>query len=183
MPAHESSMPLLRPIPIPTKGHHFFRRIWNWMTYIRQWEVAENYIMYIEYLNCYILIPGTYKDGDKTTPGFIFDGASIPKILTNLLAPTGILFMPGLAHDFGYKYGHLLSPSGIKMFEGMPQAFFDEMFDKISLQVNGMKIPSFLAWGALRCFGFLAWNGHRKVKATTEKMFPHLTLTTIRAKK
>lgn len=177
---HEPLMPLLRPIPIPTKKVNFFVGIFNWLTYIRQWEIAGNYVMYIEYLDTYVLIPGTYiDDKNNQTPGFIFDGASVPKIFTNLLSPTGILFLPGLLHDFGYKYRCLLTPSGLKIHEGESQAFFDKLFDKVSLQVNGMKVPSYTAYLALRSCGFVSWNKHRKANSQIEIDFPHLALSLI----
>lgn len=210
MIAHEPTMPLLRPIPIPTQTESSFRNLLNWLTYIRKWEVAENYCMYIDSLKCYAMIPGTYIEGPVkvsgfvsdfsrltvtsvgftnlvATPctcvekilkkqGFVFDGASIPKIFTNLLSPTGILFIPGLFHDFGYKYQCLLDCKGNRIFNGESQAFFDRMFDDISIQVNGMIVPSLTAYAALRGLGFISWNNHRKTNSQVEIDFPHLKL-------
>ena len=36
-------MPLLRPVPIPSKGRNFFMRILVWINEVRKWEVAEDW--------------------------------------------------------------------------------------------------------------------------------------------
>ena len=42
------------------------------------------------------------------------------------------------------------------------QAFFDEQIKKISVYVNREHIMENVSWAALRAFGFIAWNDHRK---------------------
>ena len=70
-------MPLIQPMPIPTRGKSIFRAIWIWMMHSRKWLVAEDVDFTINGEN--FVIP---KD-------FIFDGASIPRIFWVLLNPIG----------------------------------------------------------------------------------------------
>ena len=61
-----NKMPVLRPIPIKTKGKGFWKGILLWLLGVRHWELAEDY---------------NYKLNDKEfviPAGFTFDGASIP---------------------------------------------------------------------------------------------------------
>ena len=86
--------PILEPLPIKTKGFGWWKKLWIWISATRKFKVREDYTYYIPWLDVTVLIPA----------GFIFDGASIPRMFWPLLSPTGILFIPGLLHDYGYKY-------------------------------------------------------------------------------
>jgi len=176
-----SNMPIIRPLPIPTKGKESITRVKNWLTYIREWEIISPYRLHIDSLDIDVLIPGNFLSSNQVyyVWGFIFDGASIPKIFSNILAPTGILFIPGLIHDFGYKYQCLLALDGTPIFVGESQKFFDDLFHDLSIQINGMVVPSKIAWVALRGFGFLAWNHYRKLDMKPQNIFPHLYETEI----
>ena len=146
-------MPILRPIPIPTKGVNAFKRAWRWFTVIRKWEVMEDYIFPFEKMD--LLIP----------KGFIFDGASIPRVFWSVLSPTGLLLIPGLFHDYGYRYDYLWVTSQgnkRKCFEGSGKGFWDRMFLKIGQEVNGMYFANGVAWLALKVGGWGAWYSKRK---------------------
>lgn len=158
-------MPKMRPVPIPTKENHILVRIWRWITYIRKWEIIEDW----EY---------DLPDGDHTVivpNGFVFDGASIPRPLWGLLSPTGLLLIPGLIHDYGYRYDYLwaLNSSGeaYRYKKGAGQEFWDKLFNEVGLDVNGMAIIDRLAWAALALFGTWAWNSNRKRNAP--ELFPN----------
>lgn len=168
----ELTMPILRPLPIQTKGLEWYQKYWAWLTATRKWEVVMDYEVYIEHLDITVKIPGgsIYEPVKKT--GFIFDGASIPRLFRNVLAPTGILFIPGLVHDFGYKFRFLLLPDNTKVHVGESQKFFDKVFEEMSLQINGIKGPSFVAYGSLRGAGFMAWNKHRKADVKFDEVYP-----------
>ncbi|HHM06018.1 MAG TPA: DUF1353 domain-containing protein [Gammaproteobacteria bacterium] len=91
------NMPELQPLPIPTK--HLpgsVRKILAGLFGVRQWRVLEN--------REYKINAGTAVVMPK---GFVCDGASIPRPLWALLSPTGLLLIPGLLHDYGYKYDML----------------------------------------------------------------------------
>lgn len=148
-------MPILKPIPIQTKGLPCFKSLWVWLVSVREWEVVEDW----EYdLNgTTIIIP----------KNFVFDGASIPKIFRGFLSPVGILLIPGLLHDYAYKYDYLDTVVGkddeyAHYHSG--QRYWDRMFRDIAIEVNGFKTINYIAWIALYCFGFMAWNKHRKAE-------------------
>ena len=144
--------PKLKPVPIKTKGLSWFHKTKVWLTASRKWEIVEDYYFYIPWLKITIKIP----------KGFVFDGASIPKLFWGLLAPTGILFIPGLFHDYGYKYNYWLDKEGNKVFVGAGQKFFDTEFGKLGAYINDMNVLDNIAFVALRGFGFIAWRTHRK---------------------
>ncbi|MDO7614214.1 MAG: hypothetical protein MUQ75_08230, partial [Crocinitomicaceae bacterium] len=55
--------------------------------------------------------------------------------------------------NLGGKKGHTAK---------MTQKEADVLFRDICIDVNGFKVINYLAFFALRGFGFMAWNGHRK---------------------
>lgn len=151
------TMPLMRPVPISTKGKPWWKSWWIWLKTTRKWEVMEDWHFYIEYLKLAIFIP----------KGFIFDGASIPKLLRFLFSPVGILLLPGLLHDYGYRYGYLVAKDMAKyrvnaVLNNYTRKNWDNLFTNVSEQVNGFhilnKFPRLGLWiGA----GF-TWRAHRK---------------------
>ena len=142
-------MPVLQPIPIETKDKGFWKGILLWLLGKRQWEVAEDFWFKLEG-ETYV-IPA----------GFQFDGASVPKFLATFLSPVGVLLMGGLVHDYGYKYATLRRDDGTDIGY-KNQAYMDKLFRDICIEVNGFKFLNYLAYWALRLFGWFAWNGHRK---------------------
>jgi len=88
-----NKIPGLRPLPIPTKNHNVLIRILVWLFDVRQWKLLENWHFKLE-------------NGDEIVlhQGFVFDGASIPRPFWFFLSPVGLLLIPGLIHDYGYKY-------------------------------------------------------------------------------
>lgn len=147
----KSEMPLLRPIPIKTKGLSFFKRNYTWITSIREWEIAEDWN--------YILPDGTEIVIPK---GFVFDGASVPRLAWGILSPTGILFIPGLIHDHGYRKGFLYGKNKIKIFENYTRKDYDNLFFEVCEEVNGMNFLSKTSKWLLSLFGFIAWNNNLK---------------------
>jgi len=145
---YKLQMPDLRPVPISSHGLSWWGRIKAWIFTPRQWEVVADYYLYVEYLRAELKIPA----------GFIFDGASIPRILWPLLSPTGILLIPSIFHDYAYRHKELLDGNGRRVFMLQGQKFYDEMFRRISIQVNGIKTPDFIAWLMLRLFGRFAYD-------------------------
>lgn len=157
-------MPILQPIPIRTKNHNILVRIYRWVTSIRQWEVVEDW---------------RYELPDKVTvvipKGFIFDGASIPRPLWFLLSPTGLLLIPGLIHDFAYRYDYLWvvdtdniennSVCSYKYKECSGQWCWDGLFREIGVNVNGMAIIDTLASVMLFLMGWISWRSNRKRNA------------------
>ncbi len=129
-------MPILRPVPIPTKGLSFWKRIGVWRHTTRKWEVMEDW---------------QYKNAFFTPKGFIFDGASVPRFLWWFLSPTGLLLIPSLVHDNGYKYGGT-----------WPRKHWDDLFRVVTKEVTGTTIIPWIAWAAVRLGGWKAWRKHRR---------------------
>jgi len=151
-------MPTLRPVPIRTKGRSFWKRSKRWVTLVRKWEVAENW----EYLHRYGLVIVIPK-------GFIFDGASIPKALWSMMSPTGLLLLPGLIHDFAYRYNYIWTRDSngnyLKFGKAAGRRYWDNMFKEIGDDVNGMKVLDWTARLALKLGGGSAWKANRKRNA------------------
>ncbi len=152
------NMPKLMPVPIKTKNQGFFVKTWRWITSVRQWRVIENW----EYKlpdNTVIVIP---KE-------FIFDGASIPRPLWGILSPIGLLLIPGLIHDFGYRYDYLWAIKtkdskkyAYKFGKGEGQKHWDKIFLEVGVEVNGMILIDTIAWITLATLGGFAWRSNRK---------------------
>ena len=143
-------MPVLRPIPIKTKGKGFWKGILLWLLGVRHWELAEDY---------------NYQLNDKEfviPAGFTFDGASIPKFLRTFFSPVGVLLIGGLVHDYMYKYTHCKPVSAKGALLVVDQKKADQIFRDINIVVNGFYTMNYLAYWSLRIGGFVAWNGHRK---------------------
>lgn len=106
----EEEMPILRPIPFKDDEDH------------RHWRFMEDWIY------------------DKNPIGKIYihkneiiNGASIPKLFSNVFASTGILLLGASVHDPGYKYGglHFLEDDEI-IFREMTRNKLDDLFGEIS---------------------------------------------------
>jgi len=149
-------MPKLQPVPIPTKDIRWFNAVIAWMFVIRKWVLVEEYRITIPGLGTFVI-----------PPGFIFDGASIPKIFWALLSPTGLLLIPGLLHDYGYKYNALwvMENGGLVLKENLGRTFVDDLFYETGNYVNGLKPINWIATQAIKRMGWIAWNKHRRKNA------------------
>ncbi len=147
-------MPKMRPLPISTAGLKPFRRGWNWLTKPRKWEICEDWF-YRPFGKPLIIIPAP----------FIFDGASIPRPFWPLLSPVGILLIPAIVHDFGYKHNHLYTHTAhggtVPLWAERDRKFWDQLFRAMSIEVNGIKTVSEIAYRAVRLGGGPTWNKHR----------------------
>lgn len=161
------SMPKLIPIPIPTKAQKgTLERLIVYVTEARKWQVAEDWC---------------YEHGGDTfivPKGFVFDGASIPRPFWPLLSPIGLLLLPGLIHDFGYRYNYIWCKDAsaacgyVKKYENADQLFWDKLFYAVGKEVNGMKIIDCIAFIALKSLGHLAWNENRDNQHRVAEVFP-----------
>ncbi|HEA65793.1 MAG TPA: DUF1353 domain-containing protein [Desulfobacterales bacterium] len=93
-----------------------------------------------------------YNGFDLIPKGFIFDGASIPRCLWWFLSPVGLLLIPGLIHDFDYRYGKDL----------VDRLVADKTFRGEIRIVTGTTIIPWIAYFAVRIGGWKAWKEHRK---------------------
>ena len=152
----EGGMPALKPIPIPTKNQPtVIHKLVVFLIEVRRWEVVENW---------------HYKltdDVDLIIPkGFRFDGASIPRPFWAILSPTGLLLIPGLLHDYGYKYDQIwqVGPGGeaIPYQKDAGKDFWDKLFEDVGEEVNGFFLINAIASLAVAVSGNSAWNEHRE---------------------
>ena len=112
-----------------------------WRHTTRKWEVVEDW----NYGKIY------YENGKATVPkGFVFDGASVPRFLWWFLSPVGLLLIPGLVHDYHYKYKKYCRDDCDLLFR-----------DLIKIATDTTVIP-WIAWAAVRLGGWKAWKKHRK---------------------
>jgi len=145
----EDQMPELRPLPVRKRGER------------RRWKVLEEWVCDFLGRGFTYIIP----------KGFIFDGASIPRLFWNILNPTGYLFIAGLLHDFVYKYRFLYTYSSRECLDGDERMIiqewysqkeadrkFEDLADKICM---GAHFFTAIAYKSLRMFGSKAWREHR----------------------
>ena len=147
-------MPKVRPLPIKTLHLPWYKATWVWVTAPRQWELLEDYSIELPGIGR-IMVPA----------GFIFDGASIPRIFWTFLSPTGLLFIPGLFHDYGYKYNKITWSNGLSSI-GYSRKFWDGLFLRIANHVNGMAPINRTAWAAVRAGAWNVWRKYRKGSKT-----------------
>lgn len=149
-------MPALRPIAIPTKGKGLIMALWTWIWCVRTWEVVEDWTFAIDDVE-YVI-----------RKGFVFDGASIPKYFWAYLSPIGVLLIPGLVHDWAYKYASLEKVTKVTKRKihtetlEVDQKSADVLFHQVAVAVNGLWFANIVAYYALRLFGWFAWKKHRK---------------------
>ena len=91
----------------------------------------------------------------------------IPRIFWGILAPAGLLLIPGLVHDFAYRYDYLLrhprNGGPLEKYKmGAGRRYWDDLFRDVAIGVNGFKIINRVAWLALRVGGCLAWGKRRR---------------------
>ena len=146
---HQSEMPKLQPLPITKKGEP------------RRWLLLEDWTCHILGRYNLFVIPA----------GFIFDGASIPRLFWGILSPTGYLFLAGLIHDFVYKYGFLYTYA--VMVDGelgpiyketmLDQKAADIIFEDIGYKIClDARVYTKIAFLSLRGFGRFTWKDYRK---------------------
>lgn len=158
------SMPSFSPLRIPTRGLPWWKKVKHAFSR-RQWVMDHDYTLYLPWLNTTILIP----------KGFIFDGASVPRVFWPILDPVGILLIGSIFHDFGYVYGFLLDENHNRVFNNASRAFVDRQIRDINTYINGVFILNEIAWLVLRVFGIFAWSKYRKCD---RDVFKDLNLTT-----
>jgi len=150
-------LPVLRAVPILTKKGNYFKRLSGWFSN-RKWVLEKNFYFTMMGVDC--VIPRK----------FVFDGASVPRFFWFVLHPTGILMIPGLIHDFGYKYRYLIKDDRSvggkiklsKCFIFKKRKRWDYIFKKVAIEVNGFRGVNMLAHLGVRSGGWLAWRKHRK---------------------
>jgi len=144
-----SNMPQFRPLPIRTMGRNLFAQIKGWLWDARVYELTEDFF-FVKGDGQVIMIP----------KGFRTDFASSPRIFWPLgMDPVGVLLIPSMIHDFGYRHGFYLEAiDRVVEWSGlMTKGDHDSLFREISDDVNGFRAPGWLAKAALGLVGWPAW--------------------------
>lgn len=150
-------MPVIRPLPIKTKNRGIIARIFIWIFSIRKWEVQQEWRH---------TLPAPYNEEVVIPENYVFNGASIPRPFWILLSPVGLLLIPSLVHDYAYSHGKLiiLTKDGKKVDykAGAGRLFWDALFRRVALEVNGFAFINNIAWLGLVLFGWIAWLSNAK---------------------
>jgi hypothetical protein len=158
----EAEMPVLRPLPIPTLNRTFIMRVLVWLFDVRKWQLIENWHFKLKEDKEIVEI--------VLSKDFEFNGASIPRIFWFILSPVGLLMIPGLIHDYGYRYKQLWQKNiNGKIEPYMKEAgrkAWDDLFKTVGEQVNGFTGIDTIAWLGLRSGGWFAWWRHRRRNET-----------------
>jgi len=163
-----SDVPIIRPLVSDTRNTKWYKRIVNWFTRKVNYQVMEDYYYNLPWNDIVLFIP----------KGFIFDGASIPKFLWPVLAPIDVLIIPAVFHDFGYRYQTLLTRGGFLYMTDKDRIEYDQLFRDLSLCTNGLKLPSYAAYTALRIFGIFPWRENRAYRKRVKIDFPTIVVET-----
>lgn len=158
-------MPLLRPVPISTwkcddarSKVGLFTRYFIWLYEPRRWKIEKNWCYKFKRrngCNIKIVIP----------KGFIFDGASVPRPFWFFLSPTGLFLIPGLIHDYAYKYGHHLNKGGKltrdKNDNHPDRSYWDKLFFDMGNCLNSCRLFNRLVWIGVCLGSCFTWRNYR----------------------
>lgn len=150
-------MPILKPLPIDTKGCTWWFKIWVVLTSARRYQLAADWV--------FVLPDGRLA---VIPAGFVMDGASTPKFLWGILDPMGVLLLQGIVHDFGYRFDYLLiydpeTTTVSKQDVGAGQKHWDKLFYAIGIHLTDLKFTGICSYYMLRLFGGIAWRQNRKL--------------------
>jgi len=157
--------PLIQAQPCQIKKG-FFSKIKRFLSFRRLWKTTQDYYCWSEYLGKFIFIPAI----------FLFDGASVPKLLYSIFSPMGLLLYGALPHDFGYRFKGLFIFNQNKQvveFQEFDKKELDKIFCELNIQENGMKKSSKTATFSLKA-GIFTWKNYRKVNENVFDAFPYL---------
>ena len=150
-------MPEYKPVPIPTKGENWWRRMVLVIFPRREYELTKDFY--------FIMTDGTRL---RVRAPFRFDGSSVPIIFWWIpgFSPVGILLIQGIIHDAFYKRGFIarILDNGVVIFWGLGKGrkFGDVLFLQIGLLVNGVVSVGKIAYFFVRIGGWKAWRKHRQ---------------------
>ncbi len=143
--------PKISPVWVDTRDFSWYKKTYYWLFVRRKWVFDEDWIFFLPD-GTEILIPEKFE----------FDGASIPRIFSNLISPTGFLFIASIIHDFGYSFGYLIDKNRAIISKYYKRKHFDNLLKDISIDTTGYKFLSNIVYLIISPCGFIAWNNHRK---------------------
>lgn len=148
---HLADMPVLRPVPIRTRGLPWYVAYWRWLTVRRDFVLADDWRCRLPTGECVVI-----------RKGFVFDGASVPRLLWAALSPIGLLLIPGLLHDAAYTHAALYDADGHAAVTFASRREADALFNEVNQIVNQMHLLTALCALLLWAFAWHAWRRHRR---------------------
>ena len=142
-------MPLVRPVPIKTKGLPYWKAMWVWLSASRQWRLEDNW---------YFSING---QGYVIPMGFYFDGINFPPPINTWFLPTGIMLTGSIVHDYAYKHHYLLKANHTHD-KILTRKECDVLFRHINTCVNGMRMLNYAGYLLIRLWGLMSWKSGTK---------------------
>ncbi len=112
--------------------------------------------------------------------GFVFNGASIPRLLWTLLglAPHGVMDGPALPHDFIYQFQGKLPAGSLKTLKDnvpvdsnriITRSEADTLLGQLCEYFNINGYRSWMVWAGVRIGGWLPWMRDTKAEKKTVK--------------
>ena len=153
------TMPTLTPVSIPTyKGKNTWERLVIWWKARRKFRLLSDWEIPVSD-DFSILIPA----------GFMFDGASVPRLMWVGASPFGILMIPALVHDYAYEFNYLILRSHQgdfydKKVDKKTRKYWDDVFLKMCLDINRVNFVSKIAYFMVRIGGWVGWRSFRKLR-------------------
>jgi len=148
--------PILSPIKQKYDDKSIIKKIIAWRTHNRHFQFIEDYIVWVESIQLWVKIPA----------GFLFDGASIPKLLQSVTSAIDSLFYGSILHDFIYRTGQLIvcndANYGCWHLKDFKKDEADSIMAAFSDQMEGVTTPSIIVKNMLGVFGWVAWGNARK---------------------
>jgi len=157
------NLPTVKPLPLITRNTNIFNKYWK-LFQPRKWKLTKNYVLPLK--NISILVPSPFE----------LDFASVPRIFWPIMSPTGILLVPAVVHDFGYKYGGIiiLTENNNIIFVKMTRLQIDEVFKLLTIKINDITAGPIIAEKMVNCFGWMPWNEYRKEDNDVLKFYPYI---------
>lgn len=133
----------------------------------RRWIILEDWYLNCEPLGIVFFIP----------KGFIFNGASVPRVFSNIFPATGYLFLAALIHDYLYGnagYMYMRKDHKCALTQNATKAQSDQIFKDIAnwLYKNHW-FKTKVATAALKVGGQGAWDDCRKLDGTYVEPEPY----------
>lgn len=156
-------MPIVRNVPIDLHSEKsWFGKLKKWLNELPNEITMEDFYQILpSECNEILGFSRNIKVCCFIPKGFLFNGASVPKIFVPLYVPNGVLYLGAFLHDFCYSYGGLIvftEDMDDMIFVTVDQKGADEIFNFMNEEVNDFKTATYPAYLALRGFGSKIWN-------------------------
>lgn len=159
--------PVTRAIYKVAPKRSWLEKVIKFFTYRRWFELYKDYVLWIPCLESYVFIPNT----------FVYDLASVPKLLNGFFNSNGMLLLGALPHDFGYRYECLLlidEMTGELYRKSFTKKELDQIFENLCSWESKFYTASKVAEFTLGVVGFFGWKENRKACHVLDVDFPGL---------